>query len=83
MTLIDEMREIMAKVAALPPLPRAIWLNHAVPPGRTFRQWSSDGHLYVWASPSLLDELQHAKAGPPGWGEILTSSLTGIPVIRR
>lgn len=76
-TAIDVIRAWNETIESLPPVPRAVLTNHAVPYGRTFRQWDANGDLWIWANADQFASLprrRHHASDPP---------LFGIPVVSR
>lgn len=67
------------KIKALPPIPRALLMNHAVPYGRLFRQWDTNGDLWIWINPGQIYDLPRSTL--PTYSTAWP--LSGIPVISR
>ena len=72
--VVKGIREHAEIIRAMPPTPRAILTNHAVPFGRSFRQWDTNGVLWAWANPGEIAAIP--RSGPRD------VSLVGIPVYR-
>lgn len=56
--------------------PTAILTHHSVPYGRTFRQWDTDGHLFVWVNQGEIADLEQRAWRGDG------PLFYGIPVVR-
>lgn len=79
-TASDSERAIAAieKVAdiirAMPPTPRGIITHSAVPYGRAYRQWDTNGDMWMWANERDLDSLPRVAIDP------FSLHAFGIPV---
>lgn len=68
------------KIKTLPPMPTGIRMHHAVPWGRSFRQWDTKDRLWIWVNKGwLLGEIKQIEAPPPE-ATILSPHITGIAV---
>lgn len=81
--MLDDLRRMMREVEALPPRPSRVMAHHAVPYGRCYKQWMTNGELWLWANRGELADLPHKKWGPV---ELLVSDMVlpglfGIPVV--
>lgn len=77
-----DLQRAITMVENMPPSPHAIRMHHSVPVGRIFRQWDTRGRLFIWANPSVYDEMKHTKYGPidiAAW-DILSPAVIGVPV---
>jgi hypothetical protein len=71
------MREWGERIKRLPPVPRAILTDQAVPFGRAYRQWDTNGDLWVYANPGEVADLPRRIARTTWPGDM---PLFGIPV---
>lgn len=55
---LDEIVRLARELeAAAPPSPSRVMASHAVPYGRCYRQWMTNGELWLWANRGELADL--------------------------
>lgn len=64
--MLDEMRRWQKIIDAAPPPIHRIMASHAVPYGRAFKQWDTNGRLLVWANRGEIVDLPRASKPPAG-----------------
>lgn len=55
---IAELTELVGRLGALRPCPRAIMAHHSVPYGRSYRQWDTEGRMLVWANQGEIADVR-------------------------
>lgn len=77
--MIDDFLRAVTLIDDLPTPVSAFMAHHAVPYGRTFRQWRTDGRLIVWVNRGQVEDLPRASGEP----SVLTRGAlyNGIPIV--
>lgn len=77
--LLADLRGWQAKIDALPPIPRGVITDHRVPYGRAFKQWDTNGDLWLWVNRGEIEDIPRARPHDALFA-MLPPSLTGIRV---
>lgn len=81
MTLADD---VIAAVEWLddpgPRRVRGIRTSHAVPYGRVFRQWDTNGDLWAWVNRGEIEDLPRGPQPHPAVGVFTVIDFGSIPV---
>lgn len=81
---VEDLVALQARLADLPPAVARIMTSHAVPYGRAYRQWMTNGDLIVWANRGEIEALPRTKytGCDIRVGDLsLPPSIIGIPVV--
>jgi hypothetical protein len=66
-------------------IPKCIVASHAVPYGRTYRQWNTCGELLLWANRGEVVDLRYQGRSARGdsclVSELMALGPIGIPVV--
>lgn len=81
MDFIDELRQVIEASRDAPPVAREIRASHAVPWGRTYRQWNVFGELLLWVNRGELAEILAPAREYREIGLGFADGLLGIPLV--
>lgn len=77
--LLADLWKAVETINTAPPLVRGIRAHHAVPYGRVFRQWDTNGQLWAWVNRGEIEDIPRAKPNPSVHANPLGYRF-GIPV---
>lgn len=83
---VDAIRAAAERLADAPPPIRCLLASHAVPYGQVYRQWDTNGELFVWVNRGeIADVTSYAARRDDGWAiganAVDSSMLSAIPVM--